>query len=206
MEKCLIVNPTCIGWQWHSVVLTLETLEMLEILSDFEQSLSKQSLEHMVTAYQKVTATHTCKGGNESEERSITAQLAIDLHNYFFPDGGGKVLYQMPVYGRSERPEWLASLVNDYVVVPVSKLLMVCDFNLSLSRTETFAYCSRVLGEMFRLLIALCATCTDLGMYSFNGKMGRTKICRASVANTDEIFVLYAAVSFIHCRKFIVKS
>lgn len=97
-------------------------------IGDFEQSLSKQSLEHMVTAYQKVTATHTCKGGNESEERSITAQLAIDLHNYFFPDGGGKVLYQMPVYGRSETPDWLASLVNDYVVVPVSKLLMVCDF------------------------------------------------------------------------------
>lgn len=48
----------------------------------------------MVTAYRKVTATHTCEGGNESEKRSITAQLAIDLHNYFSPDGGGKVLYQ----------------------------------------------------------------------------------------------------------------
>lgn len=50
----------------------------------------------------------------------------------------------MPVYGCSERPDWLATLVNDYVVVPVSKLLMVCDFNpdnLSLSRTETVVGC-----------------------------------------------------------------
>lgn len=119
--------------------------ENIEIeIGNFSESIPKQSLERMVTAYQRVTATAVVRGGVDGEERSLTAQIATDLNDFLFPQHDvGKVLHQMPVVGRSERPDWLALPVDNYVV-SVLQSTLVCDFkpaHLHESKREAFAYC-----------------------------------------------------------------
>ena len=185
--------------------------ENIEIeIGNFCGSIPKQSLEHMVTAYQTVTATATVSGGMDSEERSLimTAQIATDLNDFLFLQHDiGKVLHQMPVVGRSERPDWLAVPVHNYVAV-VPKSTLVCDFklaDLNGSKTETFAYCSRVIGKnSYRIFMALCATCFKLEVYlilSFNQKMGDAKICKVHVNDASQMkqlfCMLYGAVQYL---------
>ena len=46
---------------------------------------SNHALEHIVTVYQRVTDTATVRGGMDSEERLLTAQIAADLNDLLFP-------------------------------------------------------------------------------------------------------------------------
>lgn len=177
-------------------------------IDNFSHSIPRQSLVDIVTAYQKISATHVGRGGTDREERSLTAQIATDLHEFLFRQHRvGKLLHQLPVYGRSERPDWLAIPVNDHNIPSVTKSTLICDFkptDLSISRTESFAYCSRVLGNKYRTLISLTATCMSVEIYlikSFNQKIGRTLICEAPVTDTIKMqrlfYVLYGAVHYL---------
>lgn len=220
VKKNTIVYELCMEWfamklydLFHKQFGNGPDIE-IEIES-FKQCISRSSLECIVTAYHTIAQTHRSTGGEDNKELSLTAPIAVFLQKFMHSNASEvKILHQMPIYGHSERPDWLALPTSDdgCLLLPVVKSTMVSDFkpsDLAKSKIETFAYCSRLVEEkVFRKFIALCCTCHQLEMYLVTGlnlKLGRIKICQAAASNNDEMmhffYVLYAAVNYLthHC-------
>ena len=157
----------------------------------------------MVEVYQSVAKTHVSQGGIEREECVLTAEICRELDICFFCASWlAAFLHQMPIYGQSQRPDFLATTmqngVADVSAAAPSSDFKPCDIGLSI--IESLAYCSRLLGSDFRVLLNLPATCTTLKLQLITS-FSSTTICNADVVNSTHMmnffYTLYGAVHYL---------
>jgi hypothetical protein len=107
----------------------------------YEEQIKLESLKYMVEVYQSVAKTHVSQGGTEREERVLTAEICRELDILcLFPGSQlAAFLHQMPIYGQSQRPDFLATTmqngVADVSATAASSDFKPCDMELSTSDT-----------------------------------------------------------------------